>query len=55
MKAGLNASEKVGKKWFLSERNVEKVSHEHLNLMRLMETRLRNIIHPETYIFRFNF
>ena len=29
MKAGLNASEKVGKKWFLSERNVEKVSHEN--------------------------
>ena len=46
MKAGLNASEKVGKKWFLSEKNVEKVSHEHLKLMRLIETRFRNIAHP---------
>lgn len=38
MKAGLNASEKVGKKWFLSERNVEKVSHEQFKLMKLIET-----------------
>ena len=44
MKAGLNASEKVGKKWFLSERNVEKMSHEHLKLMRRIETSFQRII-----------
>ena len=44
MKAGLNASEKVGKKVFLSEKNVGKVSHEHSKLMRFTKVYLTNII-----------
>ena len=44
MKAGLNASEKVGKKVFLSEKNVGKVSHEHSKLIRFTKVYLTHII-----------